>query len=86
MTFAFAVRHIPHDPRGEWASGIEDGGRFYPSIHFRTRRDATEDAAAMTAALKANPQLAQKLARAIGQVANLPPQGLPATPTRHQGD
>jgi hypothetical protein len=34
MIVAFAVRRVPHDPRGEWASGIEDGGRFYPSIHF----------------------------------------------------
>jgi hypothetical protein len=53
---AFAVRRIPRDPRGEWASGIEDGGRFYPSIHFPSCLAAQRDAAAMTAALKANPR------------------------------
>jgi hypothetical protein len=63
MTLAFAVHRIPHDPRGEWASGIEDGGRFYPSIHFPNRRQ--RDAAAMTAALKANPQLADELHKLI---------------------
>jgi hypothetical protein len=50
MTLTFAVHRLPHDPRGEWASGIEDGDRFYPSIHFRCRRAAQRDAAAMTAA------------------------------------
>ena len=65
MTLAFAVRCIPHDPRGEWASGIEDGGRFYPSIHFPNRLAAQRDAAAMTAALKANPQLAYELHKLI---------------------
>jgi hypothetical protein len=65
MTLAFAVRRTPHDPRGEWASGIEDGGRFYPSIHFPCRRAAQRDAAAMTAALKANPQRADELHKLI---------------------
>jgi hypothetical protein len=65
MTFAFAVRRIPHDPRGEWASGIEDGGRFYPAIHFPSRPAAQRDAAAMTAALKVNPQLADELHKLI---------------------
>jgi hypothetical protein len=61
MTLTFQVRRIPHDPRGEWASGIEDGGRFYPSIHSPSRRAAQRDAAAMTAALKANPKIADDL-------------------------
>jgi len=63
MTLAFAVRRIPHDPRGEWASGIEDGAVFYPSIQFPSRLAAQRDAAAMTAALKANPQLADEFIR-----------------------
>ena len=63
MTVAFAIRRIPHDPHGEWASGIEDGGRFYPSIPGRLA--AQRDAAAMTAALKANPQLADELNKLI---------------------
>jgi hypothetical protein len=61
MTLTFAVRRLPHDPCREWASGIEDGGRFYPSIHFPSRRAAQRDAAGMTAALKVNPQLAGEL-------------------------
>ena len=61
MTLAFAVRRIPHDPRGEWASGIEDGGRFHPSINFPNRRAAQRDATAMTAALGANPKIADDL-------------------------
>jgi hypothetical protein len=65
MTVAFAVHRIPHSPRGEWASGIEDGGRFYPSIQFRCRRAAQRDATAMTAALKANPHLADELHQLI---------------------
>ena len=65
MTVAFAIRRIPHDPHGEWASGIEDGGRFYPSIHFPSPRAAHRDAAAMTAALKSNPQLADELHKLI---------------------
>ena len=65
MTLAFAVRRIPYDPRGEWASGIEDGGRFYLSIHFPSRLAAQRDATAMTAALKANPQLANELHKLI---------------------
>jgi hypothetical protein len=58
MTLTFQVRRIPHDPRGEWASGIEDGGRFYPSTHVASPRAAQRDATAMTAALKANPMAA----------------------------
>jgi hypothetical protein len=65
MTLTFQVRRIPHGPRGEWASGIEDGGRFYPSIHFPSRLAAQRDAAAMSAALKANPQLADELHKLI---------------------
>jgi hypothetical protein len=65
MTLAFAVRRIPHDPRGEWASGIEDGGGFYPSIHFPSRLAAQRDASAMSAALKANSQLADELHKLI---------------------
>jgi hypothetical protein len=65
MTFVFAVRRIPHDPRAEWASGIEDGGRFYLSIHFPRRRAAQRDATAMTTALKANPQIADELHKLI---------------------
>ena len=62
MIVAFAVRRVPHDPRGEWASGIEDGGRFYPSIHFPSRSGAQGDAAA---AVKASPQLADELHKLI---------------------
>jgi hypothetical protein len=65
MIVAVAVRRVPHDPRGEWASGIEDGGRFYPSSNFPNRRAARRDAAAMTAALKVNPQLADELHQLI---------------------
>jgi hypothetical protein len=65
MTLAFAVRRVPHDPRGEWASGIEDSVRFYPSIHFPSRRAAQRDAAAMTAALKANAKIADELHKLI---------------------
>jgi hypothetical protein len=51
----FAMHLVPNSPRGEWASGIEDGGVFYIAICFATQREADEDAAAMTAALRANP-------------------------------
>jgi len=61
MTVAFNVRRIPRHTRGEWASGIEDGGAFYVSIHFRTLREAAADAAAMNVALKADPRFANQL-------------------------
>jgi hypothetical protein len=64
MTLAFAVRCIPHDPRGECASGIEDGGTFHVSVHFRTRREAAADAA-MNVALKANPRVANEARKVI---------------------
>jgi hypothetical protein len=54
---------MPNSPRGEWASGIEDGGVFYISICFATQREVDEDAAAMTAVLRANPKLGEKLRR-----------------------
>jgi hypothetical protein len=54
----FTARRIPNDPRGEWCSGIEDGGLFYPSLHFRTRREAAKDSAAIDAVLQTTLRLA----------------------------
>ena len=64
----FVVHFVPDAPDGKyWVSGIEDGGRFWPSLHFRTKHPAQVDAHAMRDALCANPQIAAELYRRIRQ-------------------
>jgi hypothetical protein len=48
----------------EYDSGLEDGGRFYPSLHFRTR-PAVADARAMKDALRVRPGFVDELRKFI---------------------
>jgi hypothetical protein len=61
----YVACRVPNDPRGEWASGVQVGRILYPSRHFRTEREAKDDARALNAALRKGGAVAETFEAAL---------------------